>query len=722
MPGAAPGAAHSCEAEAYRRSDSLSLMSGAASLSGSGYALQARHCRRMGQHYFFAAGGTDDVALGSCLPASCVGAEGGEVRAAAGRVLGSDVQNVVAYTSFAVAKVGEVLAGESWAGRGDDGAPEPSTEWYSVDFYDLIGGALKYLPNGLSTARTLALTIRDFRGSIADYYRAVWAMVAFMGMIAQEGVTFIIAGIASMTTVLAEGFTVRIVGGLPFCGSSNWLPDEPEASLGVEVKLPPMWSLVVPRLFLQLSFRSDFGGLMPIACAPDIETHLHWSVPQDTLLMASALAQRGQCASAVGKRLPDLAQDSIFVPGNMSIPWAEVAEKLMHCTEQLDAALWEMRVDAAGWPSLLSDRLRYSKMLGGPDAQITAFICVPSRFAIELDEYHPGIQPEPYCKEPAVGLEAMPLLLAYHSGLYEVLSELEPPVFVDSRHGGRAPSALHEQLVEYHAYAVQHRQAMRGGVNIVRPTVAVMPTAAVCIAGRARSLALPDVYRSIAENVTGATLGTEASFFYVLDTDGRPLADFDEVFRELPPLALALVSGMNWGEPSRCEAYRRCGPACLYQFLKLRNCLNLIEAAEASRGRQFDWLLRLRPDTEWRAPIGNLADFDSSAVHFVVRSRGGDPEDNFALVPRAHAEAYFAVGDACPTRSETVKSRCSIPWLENAHITPECSIKTRLAILGVPTRSFPRIYRIRREDICRPGDPRGCGDCSIGVCTIKLDE
>ena len=53
------------------------------------------------------------------------------------------------------------------------------------------------------------------------------------------------------------------------------------------------------------------------------------------------------------------------------------------------------------------------------------------------------------------------------------------------------------------------------------------------------------------------------------------------------------------------------------QFQKLRNCLHPVQASEQSRGKRFDWLVRIRPDTVWRAPVGALADFDAAAVHMV---------------------------------------------------------------------------------------------------------
>lgn len=366
---------------------------------------------------------------------------------------------------------------------------------------------------------------------------------------------------------------------------------------------------------------------------------------------------------------------------------------------------------------------------------MTVFLCVPSRFSVEIEINRLGVPPEPHCNEPHVVSEALPLLLAYHTGQFEVIQGAGLPKCHRVDHGGRAPSAISLQLVAYHALAVAQQQASASTV----PHATAAPqsggaaagagdgaadaghreaslTAAVCIVGRVRSLADPEVYLSIAANVTGPTVGANASLFYVIDLGGRPLSDFEDVFRVLPPTALALVDGDNWGSPVLCKAYTLCGVACLFQFQKLRNCLHLVEAAERSRGYTFDWLVRIRPDTTWRAPIGYLSGFDARAIYMVMGPNRGDPEDNFALVPRAHAEVYFAIGEGCPTPWQTQRSQCAIPWYEGAHITPECALRTRLHRSNVPMASFPKIYQIKREAVCRPDDPRGCGQCSRGVC------
>jgi len=254
------------------------------------------------------------------------------------------------------------------------------------------------------------------------------------------------------------------------------------------------------------------------------------------------------------------------------------------------------------------------------------------------------------------------------------------------------------------------------------------PRAAVCIAGLVRSIAEPAVYESIAQNATGS-LEADVSIFYVLDKQQRPLADFEETFRRLPPASIAFYDAeadiTAWERMAPCELLFT---PCHKQFEKLHTCLRLIEAAEASSNSKFDWLVRLRPDVQWNAPIGGLSGFDNKALHLTMRLSlpdTSDPLDMFALVPRRYANAYFRVG--CPTAEDVQHAECvgtslrsSAPGKDmlpepanNRQLEPlvhgttcECALKAALVRHGIQIQNFPPVYRIARENVCRPGDPK----------------
>uniref|UniRef100_A0A7S2HX08 Uncharacterized protein n=1 Tax=Zooxanthella nutricula TaxID=1333877 RepID=A0A7S2HX08_9DINO len=129
--------------------------------------------------------------------------------------------------------------------------------------------------------------------------------------------------------------------------------------------------------------------------------------------------------------------------------------------------------------------------------------------------------------------------------------------------------------------------------------------------------------------------------------------------------------------------------------------MRLVEAAEVARRRRFDWLVRLRPDLEFHAPIGRLADLDARAVHASFRESGlGDVNDHFAIVPREHATAYFDIGSGCPSALDVQTSRCMGDLAQGQHTYPECAIKMRLEQFGAPIANFPRIFSLVRDDSC----------------------
>eukprot|EP00747_Dinoflagellata_sp_TGD_P040368 gnl/TRDRNA2_/TRDRNA2_140820_c0_seq1.p1 gnl/TRDRNA2_/TRDRNA2_140820_c0~~gnl/TRDRNA2_/TRDRNA2_140820_c0_seq1.p1 ORF type:complete len:272 (-),score=17.34 gnl/TRDRNA2_/TRDRNA2_140820_c0_seq1:108-824(-) len=154
---------------------------------------------------------------------------------------------------------------------------------------------------------------------------------------------------------------------------------------------------------------------------------------------------------------------------------------------------------------------------------------------------------------------------------------------------------------------------------------------------------------------------------------------------------------------------------CFYDIQKQQTCLRLVEAAEAARGMRFDWLVRLRPDMRFYTPIGDLHDFDRNAIH-VVFNHGEDIDNNFALVPRPLAQAYFDfVGNGCPTEAEMRKAKCDgVANLDGRlFATCECALQARLLRSNAPVRPLPSMDRIElvRMPFCREGGPDYGGNC-----------
>lgn len=741
------------EAIVQRRSEFLAISGERASRRSSAFDAQAQACGRAGHTYFAARGTGGRGALGLCLPAACVLANQRDLSFEARRLIGARIGRVFRYTSFESSPNFQIsdkhkATSENSAVGADPVGIELGGFWTQVRFQDLRNRPA--LPRLLPATETLVIVLRDFRGNNQDYLHAIHTVVSMVTWHAAGVKTFLVPGHQNFMFSV-HPFHVHVLAGPPLCGKSTWWEVKHAYARGLEILLPPLWRLLsssqLPRHLFHMMNTTAIGARYPgLACELGVEGHLRWTVPQYSLRAALALASRGRCAAAVAKRLPELSRASLLLLANATVPWQQVEQFAMTCAYKLEGAIWEFFLRPEAWPGVLDRILQESKMAGGL-ATLTAFACLPSRYSVEAD--FRLVPSESACDAKAAPREALPLIVSFHTGLYDTIEAAPPPdaqaIMVGA--GERARIAMDAQLSAYHLRAVRQMREVQASSDQQRlksyPTAqelrgATPPSlsAAVCIAGRARSLADARVYASIAKNAVGMSgLGADTSIFFVLDTDGRSVGDFAEAFQRLPPAALAVLDAPiedspsasssssaatrrspAWGEPVSCKAWRNCGPACYMQFQKLGACRRLIEAAEASRGQRFDWLVRLRPDTSFVAPIGDLAWLDSSKVHMALTA-SGEPDDNFALVPREFGDAYFAIGEAwCPDEAaESARSKCAIPW-QGSHIYPECAIRTRLEYLGIRFAAFPRLYRIRRESICRPGDPRGCGQCTVGVC------
>jgi len=421
------------------------------------------------------------------------------------------------------------------------------------------------------------------------------------------------------------------------------------------------------------------------------------------------------CAAHVASRLPELSQESLLVlDHHVPLPWSELVAKLRRCVDGIEGAFWELRLGRGDWPALF-DSLAFDDA-GNVGDDFHAFLCTPQASA--------GVQGEEQvsCSLKDVLTEALPLFLNFHLPSAAKAHSLAAPLgTVQTARGGNTWQEVQPLLNALHTATVTHATSSsigRGGPRL---------RAAVCIAGLARSFAEPVVYESIAQNATGS-LEADVSIFYVIDMQRRPFADFEETFRRLPPASIAFYDAeadvTAWERMAPCELL---WTPCHKQFEKLHTCLRLIEAAEASSNSKFDWLVRLRPDVQWNAPIGGLSSFDNNTLHLTMRlSRPdtSDPLDMFALVPRQYAEAYFRI--SCPTAGDVQHAECVGTSLRNsgpgADLLPEqanksqlepwhgatceCALKATFVRHGIQIQNFPPVYRIARENVCRPGDPK----------------
>ena len=283
--------------------------------------------------------------------------------------------------------------------------------------------------------------------------------------------------------------------------------------------------------------------------------------------------------------------------------------------------------------------------------------------------------------------EAVPLTLDHGLQMHGRLLDIGVPRTAQLALGGIHDQTLDQMLASLKSRAVEHEQQQ------LRPRL----RAAVCIAGLARSFHLARVYKSIADAIR--SLKVETQIFYVLDLQGRPIEDFDEAWKALPPDGMVLYDEQR-GTGARLPKCHWATPNHVNKmFEKFRSCLHLITAAEKSQRQRFDWAVRLRPDFEWLAPIGNLRTYDAQKVHIVRHWSSPwkyyDTTDFFALVPRLHLWAYFGI--TCPSQRSLLFAKEENPCfglLCNGTICvgqAECILQVRLQERSVFVEPFPPV-------------------------------
>ena len=119
------------------------------------------------------------------------------------------------------------------------------------------------------------------------------------------------------------------------------------------------------------------------------------------------------------------------------------------------------------------------------------------------------------------------------------------------------------------------------------------------------------------------------------------------------------------------------------QLAKAAACFALVEAAEASSGRRYDWVVRSRPDLAWVAPAPPVAALRGDRVY--VPGHFWPLGDMVAVTPRRYAEGVFravdALGDDGGCASEQVARVAGAG-------APESALYRALAERAVPTQLY----------------------------------
>ena len=268
-----------------------------------------------------------------------------------------------------------------------------------------------------------------------------------------------------------------------------------------------------------------------------------------------------------------------------------------------------------------------------------------------------------------------------------------------------------------------------------------MPPVALCVVGAVRGMTRKEVYDYTLNNLARSlapTNDTRADVFLLLQlaesvdssksTGTRAnkfaIEDLGTAIRALRPVAMDISDRLPLEEVrktpwcSRLDAAPHCltgkEHACKYwpQARRWKTCFDMVQTYEAKAAQRYSWVAKIRPDImltnwegmfalkQWLFPLhrlrGGLSDSHANrhlpesqrtvaspprVLRSEIMSIGsegmGTLKDNFVLVPREHAEAYFdayLAYELC-VPLETLYRSChhtNTTALTGADMFPEC--------------------------------------------------
>lgn len=125
----------------------------------------------------------------------------------------------------------------------------------------------------------------------------------------------------------------------------------------------------------------------------------------------------------------------------------------------------------------------------------------------------------------------------------------------------------------------------------------------------------------------------------------------------------------------------------LRMFWSMEESNRLRREAEAESGVRYDWVVRLRPDTQFYSDVEELASCDPSAVYLPTFSNYYGYQDRFAFGGPAAMDAYhdkFSLLDTC--------------MAENGIFHPESMLKWALDRAGTPVKRTAILFDTLRKN------------------------
>mmetsp|Transcript_27893 Transcript_27893/g.57319 ORF Transcript_27893/g.57319 Transcript_27893/m.57319 type:complete len:405 (+) Transcript_27893:264-1478(+) len=221
-----------------------------------------------------------------------------------------------------------------------------------------------------------------------------------------------------------------------------------------------------------------------------------------------------------------------------------------------------------------------------------------------------------------------------------------------------------------------------------------VPRVAHCIAGSARTLWHPRVYKRLQDNFIDALGGNYTTFMYLKLTDSKSLLETKQHIKTFAPKLDSLSAALAYMKPYKVifapeknpSVYGSRESGCslikldpeiaanlIGQLDTLRDCYRMIEDYEEVEGARFDFVTRIRPDSAVLRPVQSVHTLSSAKAYYPTRVI----IDHIGIFGRSVSDYFFLIANrfysGCPGGSLT--------WLKMNSRGPKDLIKIPILVI-----------------------------------------
>jgi len=231
---------------------------------------------------------------------------------------------------------------------------------------------------------------------------------------------------------------------------------------------------------------------------------------------------------------------------------------------------------------------------------------------------------------------------------------------------------------------------------------------AICLLGMERTFRHPFTFENILETVIAPFNDTAEVFAWIHPGFGyswhginnsavrhssTDLVHWDVVLARLRPVYF--LFGEHGFNRANMSVLSKCGLRGAEQYYAMEGCLRAIKSRETTRGRPYEWIVRIRPDVAYKVPFPvdkllKCADSreacrrTSFASDYVYGYNSG-PNDILFAAGRDAADALFTSFDLYKViclPNEFPEELCAKPRF--GFVFPSCIVRVQLALKGFP--------------------------------------